>query len=205
MVLLRFVQLNTSEYNLRLHTVAIMRYNLFVHFVKRRSSRLFQLDNGKSRCNFPAESVGKTSYRQGHDRDFQRGRAGVCARKDSRQSSSAHKTFCGGRQSHPSADRFPKSRSCRIPPAAPTSAAHNDDFSKPAKCKNARYTDTLQFPDTAQDQQIVCRHTPAQSCNLHPLKYAPVTVFRAAHRAGSSFIQCHRLRIHRVCGRGHTF
>lgn len=105
--------------------------------------------------------------------------------KDSRQSHSAHKTFCGGRQSHPSTDRFPKSKSCRIPPADPTSAAHNDGFAEPAECKNARYTDTLQFPDTAQDQQIVCRHTPAQSCNLHPLKYAPATVFRAAHRAGS--------------------
>lgn len=107
--------------------------------------------------------------------------------KDSRQSHSAHKTFCGGRQSHPSTDRFPKSKSCRIPPADPTSVAHNDGFAEPAKCKNARYTDTLQFPDTAQDQQIVCRHTPAQSCNLHPLKYAPATVFRAAHRAGSFF------------------
>ena len=102
-------------------------------------------------------------------------------------------------------NRIPKSKSGRIPPADPTSAAHNDGFAEPAECKNARYTNTLQFPDTAQDQQIVCRHTLAQRCNLHPLKYAPATVFRAAHRAGSFFIQCHCLRIHRVCGRGHTF
>ena len=95
--------------------------------------------------------------------------------------------LCGGGQSHPSADRFPRSKFCRIPPADPTSAAHNDGFAKSAKYKNARYTDTLQFPDTAQDQQIVYRHTPAQSCNLHPLKYTPGTALRAAHRAGSSF------------------
>ena len=37
-ILQRYIQLNTSEYNLRLHTAAIMRYNLFVHFVKRRPS-----------------------------------------------------------------------------------------------------------------------------------------------------------------------
>ena len=74
-----------------------------------------------------------------------------------------------------------------------------------AQKTEAENLDTLQFPDTAQDQQIVCRHTQAQRCNLHPLKYAPATVFCAAHRAGSFFIQCHRLRIHRVCGRSHTF
>ena len=38
LVLRQRVQLNTSEYNLRLNTAAIMRYNLFVHFVKRRPS-----------------------------------------------------------------------------------------------------------------------------------------------------------------------
>ena len=37
-ILQRYIQLNTSEYNLRLHTATIMRYNLFVHFVKRRPS-----------------------------------------------------------------------------------------------------------------------------------------------------------------------
>ena len=119
---------------------------------------------------------------------FQCGRAGVCAGKDSQQSCSAHKTFCGGGQSHPSADRFPRSKFCRIPPADPTSAAHNDGFAKSAKYKNARYTDTLRLPNTAPVRQIVCRRTPAQSCNLPLLKYTPGTALRAAHRAESSFL-----------------